>query len=63
MYISEVKLADQKYLDLHKKNPHSVVAVRQALDTHIEKPLHFKTAISAEPEVVLIISNSIFCLL
>ena len=44
---------DQKSLDLHKKNlyRYSAVTVRQASDTHIEKPRHLKTAIAAEPEV------------
>ena len=56
MYISEVKLADQKSLNLHKK---PALTVRQASDTHIEKPHHFKTAIAAKPEVVLIIRKHI----
>jgi hypothetical protein len=34
--------------------------VRQASDTHIEKPRHFKTAIAAEPEVVSIIRKHIW---
>jgi len=36
------------------------VTVRQASDTHIEKPRHFKTAIAAEPEVVSIIRKHIW---
>ena len=54
------QLKDQKSLDLHKKTLHSAVTVRQASDTHIEKPRHFKTAIAAEPEVVSIIQKHIW---
>ena len=36
------------------------MTVRQASDTNIEKPRHFKTAIAAEPEVVSIIGNHIW---
>ena len=51
---------DQKSFDLHEKPLHSAVTVRQALDTHIEKPRHFKTAIAAQPEIVLIIRKHIW---
>jgi len=34
--------------------------VRQASDTHVEKPRHFKTAIAAQPEIVTIIQNHIW---
>ena len=50
---------DQKSL-ISIKNLHSAVTVRQASDTHIEKPRHFKTAIAAEPEVVSIIRKHIW---
>ena len=36
------------------------MTVRQASDTHIEKPRHFKTAIATKPEVVLIIRKHIW---
>ena len=36
------------------------MTVRQASDTHIEKPRHFKTAFAAEPEVVSIIRKHIW---
>ena len=36
------------------------MTVRQASDTHIEKLRHLKTAIAAEPEVVLIIRKHIW---
>ena len=45
-------LHSKQFKDLHEKPLHSAVTVRQASDTHIEKPSHFKTQIAAEPEVV-----------
>ena len=51
---------DLNFFDLHEKPLHSLVTVRQALDTHIEKPRHFKTAIAAELKVVLTIRKHIW---
>ena len=53
-------LHSKQFKDLHENPLHSAVTVRQASDTQIEKPLHFKTAIAAEPEVVLIIQKRIW---